>query len=70
MCTRLQSSRLLLCRGNRRFSGYVARQSQRPADRQNFTKVVKTRESCRAEDDDHHATGVKVGERCFGTLWA
>ena len=35
--TRLQSSRLLLCRGNRRFSSGVACQSQRPQPRGLFT---------------------------------
>jgi hypothetical protein len=34
----LKSSRLLLCRENRRFSGYVARQSQRPQPRGLFTR--------------------------------
>jgi hypothetical protein len=34
----LKSSRLLLCGENRRFSGYVARQSQRPQPRGLFTR--------------------------------
>jgi hypothetical protein len=38
MSTRLQSRRLLVCRGNRRFSGYVARQSERLQPRGLFTR--------------------------------
>jgi hypothetical protein len=53
MSTRLQSSRLLLCRGNRRFSGYVARQSQRPQPRGLFTRGQ---------------TGCLVFGRCFLTV--
>jgi hypothetical protein len=53
MSTRLQSRRLLLCRGNRRFSGYVARQSQRPQPRGLFTRGQ---------------TGCLVFGRCFLTV--
>ena len=51
MSTRLQSRRLLL--GNRRFSGYVARQSQRPQPRGLFTRGQ---------------TGCLVFGRCFLTV--
>jgi hypothetical protein len=51
MSTRLQSRRLLL--GNRRFSRYVARQSQRPQPRGLFTRSQ---------------TGCLVFGRCFLTV--
>jgi hypothetical protein len=51
MFTRLQSRRLLL--GNRRFSGYLARQSQRPQPRGLFTRGQ---------------TGCLVFGRCFLTV--
>jgi hypothetical protein len=53
LSTRLQSSRLLLCRGSRRFSSYVARQSKRPQPRGLFTRGQ---------------TGCLVFGHCFLTL--
>ena len=50
---RLQLSRLLLCRGSRRFSCYVARQSKRPQPRGLFTRGQ---------------TGCLVFGHCFLTL--
>jgi hypothetical protein len=51
--TRLQSRRLVLCRRRRRFSGCVARQSQRPQPRGLFTRGQ---------------TGCLVFGRCFLTV--